>query len=71
MTLLFVDSPGEIVVTDNGDATDFNIFSSCDSKAFKGLPLAIIKAKRCQTGSVVITAESDDLSAVTCTVLTI
>jgi beta-galactosidase len=65
-----VSGPGEIVATDNGDATDFNIFSSHDRKAFNGLALVIIKAKRDQTGSVVITAESDGLPAVTCTVTT-
>jgi beta-galactosidase len=65
-----VSDPGEIVATDNGDATDFNIFSSHDRKAFNGLALVIIKTKRDQTGSVVITAESDGLPAVTCTVTT-
>ena len=45
MTLLFVGNPGEIVVTDNGDAGDFNIFSSHDREAFRGLALVIIKAK--------------------------
>jgi len=65
-----VSGPGEIVATDNGDATDFNIFSSHDRKAFNGLAMVIIKAKRGQTGPIVITAESDSLPAVTCTVLT-
>jgi beta-galactosidase len=67
---LSVSGPGEIVATDNGDATDFNVFSSHDRKAFNGLALVIIKAKRGQTGPVIITAESDGLPAVTCTVLT-
>ena len=62
--------PGEIVATDNGDPTDFNIFSSHDRKTFNGLAMVIIKAKRGQTGPVVITAETDGLPAVTCTVLT-
>jgi beta-galactosidase len=65
-----VSGPGEIVATDNGDPTDFNIFSSHDRKAFNGLAMVIIKAKRGQTGPVVITAESDGLPTVTCTVLT-
>ncbi len=65
-----VSGPGEIVATDNGDPTDFNIFSSHDRKAFNGLAMLIIKAKRGHTGPVVITAESDGLPAVTCTVLT-
>jgi len=65
-----ISGPSEIVATDNGDATDFNVFSSHDRNAFNGLVLLIIKAKRGQTGSIVITAESDGLPAVTCTVLT-
>jgi hypothetical protein len=60
----------EIVVIDIGDATDFNIFSSHDRKAFNDFILVIIKVKCRYTGSVVITAESDGLPAVTCTVLT-
>lgn len=70
MTLLFVGNPGEIVVTDNGDATDFNIFSPHDRIAFNDLSLVIIKAKHRQTGPVVLAVEYDSLHAVTCTVLT-
>jgi beta-galactosidase len=65
-----VSGPGEIVATDNGDPTDFSVFSSHDRMAFNGLALVIIKAKRGQTGSVVVTAESDRLPAVTCTITT-
>jgi beta-galactosidase len=65
-----VSGPGEIVATDNGDATDFNIFSSHDRKAFSGLALVIVRAKHNQTGSVVITAESDGLPVAKCTVKT-
>ena len=68
MTLSLVGGTSEIVATDNGDATDFNIFLSHDRKAFNGLVLLIIKARRGQTGPVVITSESDGLFAVTCTV---
>ncbi len=62
--------PGEIIATDNGDPTDFDVFPSHERKAFNGLALVIIKAKPGQTGSVVITAESDGLPAATCTVTT-
>ena len=65
-----VSGPGEIVATDNGDPTDFNVFPSHERKAFNGLALVIVKAKRGQTGKIVITAESDGLPAVTCTVTT-
>ena len=46
MTLSFVGKPDEIVATDNSDASDSNIFSSLDRKAFNDLALVIIKAKR-------------------------
>ena len=63
-----VSGPGEIVATDNGDATDFNVFSSHERKAFNGLALVIIKSKRGQSGSVVVTAESDGFPAASCTI---
>lgn len=63
-----VSGPGEIVATDNGDATDLNIFSSHDRRAFNGLALVIIKAKRGQTGSIIITAESEGLPNAVCTI---
>jgi len=65
-----VSGPGEIVATDNGDATDLSNFSSHDRKAFNGLALVIIKAKRGQSGQIVVTAESDGLPAVKCTITT-
>jgi beta-galactosidase len=65
-----VSGPGEIVATDNGDATDLNIFSSHDRKAFNGLALVIVKAKRGQTGQIVIKAESEGLPPALCTVTT-
>jgi beta-galactosidase len=65
-----VSGPGEIVATDNGDPTDFNIFSSHERNAFSGLALVIVKSKRGQTGPVVVTAESDGLTAATCTITT-
>ncbi|MBN1973695.1 MAG: DUF4982 domain-containing protein [Sedimentisphaerales bacterium] len=63
-----VSGPGEIVAADNGDPTDFTVFPSHDRKAFNGLALVIVKAKRGQTGSIVITAESDGIPAAKCTV---
>jgi beta-galactosidase len=65
-----VSGPGEIVATDNGDPTDFNVFPSQERNAFNGLALVIIKAKRNQTGSIVITAESEDLPPATHTITT-
>ena len=53
---LDIAGPGEIVATDNGDATDLNLFSSPDRKAFNGLALAIVKAKHGQAGPITLTA---------------
>jgi beta-galactosidase len=65
-----ISGPGEIVATDNGDPTDMTAFPSHERKAFNGLALVIVKSKRGQTGSVVVTAESDGLPPVTCSVNT-
>ncbi len=63
-----ISGPGEIVATDNGDATDLHIFSSPDRNAFNGLALAIVKAKRGGTGVITLTAKSDGLTAATATI---
>ena len=65
-----VTGPGTLVATDNGDATDLNIFSSPDRRAFNGLALAIVKAKRGQPGAITITARSEGLTAAKTTVAT-
>jgi beta-galactosidase len=51
--------PGEIVATDNGDATDLTSFPSPDRKAFHGLALAIVRGT--QTGGITIQASSPGL----------
>jgi beta-galactosidase len=56
-----VNGPGEIVATDNGDPTDVTAFSSKDRKAFNGLALVIIRAKRGQRGDIAVIAKSDGL----------
>jgi beta-galactosidase len=58
-----VSGPGEIVATDNGDATDLVSFPSHDRKAFNGLCLAIVRAKAGQTGTIKLTASADHLKA--------
>ncbi len=50
-----VTGPGEIIATDNGDATDLSSFQDTDRKAFNGLALAIVKAKRGQGGVIAST----------------
>jgi len=58
-----IKGPGEIVATDNGDATDLNIFSHPDRKAFNGLALAIVRAKPGETGKISLTATSEGLKS--------
>jgi beta-galactosidase len=60
-----ITGPGEIVATDNGDPTDFTIFSSADRKAFNGLALVIVRAVRGQSGKISVTAKSDGLTSAT------
>jgi beta-galactosidase len=63
-----ITGPGEIVATDNGDATDLASFQTTDRKAFNGLALAIVKAKRGQPGVITLTATSDGLTAAKTTI---
>jgi beta-galactosidase len=63
-----IDGPGEIVATDNGDATDFREFASKERNAFNGLALVIVKAKRGQTGTIVVTAKSEGLPDTSATI---
>jgi beta-galactosidase len=58
-----ISGPGEIVATDNGDATDLVSFSSPERRAFNGLCLAIVRAKAGQTGTIKLTASADNLKA--------
>ncbi|HYD51809.1 MAG TPA: DUF4982 domain-containing protein, partial [Gemmatimonadaceae bacterium] len=58
-----VEGPGELVATDNGDATSFEPFQSPERRAFNGLALAIVRAKRGATGRIVVTATAEGLTA--------
>lgn len=53
-----LQGPGEIVATDNGDATDLTSFQSPERAAFNGLALAIVRGRPGQPGSITIRAES-------------
>lgn len=64
-----ISGPGEIVATDNGDPTDMTAFPSKDRKAFNGLALAIVRAKRGQQGSIIVAAKSDGLEETRITVV--
>jgi beta-galactosidase len=56
-----IEGPGEIVATDNGDATSLESFQSRERNAFNGLCLAIVRAKPGQPGSIRLTAAADGL----------
>jgi beta-galactosidase len=57
-----IEGPGEIVATDNGDATDLTAFPSQERKSFNGLALAIVKAKPGATGVITVKATADGLT---------
>ena len=56
-----IEGPGEIVATDNGDATSFESFQAPERNAYNGLALVIVRAKIGQTGTILLKAESPDL----------
>ncbi|KAM7196272.1 glycoside hydrolase [Naviculisporaceae sp. PSN 640] len=56
-----VEGAGEIVSTDNGDATDMTSFGSLSRKVFGGLGLAIVRAKG--AGEIKLSAEANGLRA--------
>jgi beta-galactosidase len=66
-----VSGPGEIVATDNGDPTDFVVFASSERRAFNGLALVVVKAKRGQAGKITVTAKSEGLAEATASITSI
>ena len=56
-----ISGPGEIVATDNGDATDHTSFQSKERKAFNGLALVIVRAN--SAGKITVTASGDGLES--------
>ena len=56
-----IEGPGEIVATDNGDATNFVPFPSHEREAFNGLALVIVKSKTKDSGLIKIIAKSAGL----------
>jgi beta-galactosidase len=57
-----ISGPGEIVATDNGDATSLVSFQSRQRPAFNGLALAIVRTLAGQTGSITVKATSEGLT---------
>lgn len=60
-----ISGPGEIVATDNGDATSFESFQAPEHDAFNGLALVIVRAKAGETGTFTVKAESPGLKPAT------
>jgi len=60
-----VEGPGEIVATDNGDATSFESFQAPERKAYNGLALVIVRGKPGTTGEIKLTATADGLAPAT------
>jgi len=63
-----VDGPGEIVAVDNGDATSFGPFQTSQRKAYNGLCLVIVRAKRDTSGTFTVKAISDGLAGAQTTI---
>jgi beta-galactosidase len=62
-----LEGPGEIVATDNGDATSFESFQAPEHNAYNGLALVIIRSLPDQHGTLKLTAEAEDLLPATIT----
>ncbi|MEI8309274.1 MAG: beta-galactosidase GalB [Verrucomicrobiota bacterium] len=63
-----VSGPGEIVAVDNGDATSFEPFQASRRKAYNGLALVMVRAKKGEAGTFSLTAKSDGLAGATTTI---
>ena len=58
-----IEGPGEIVATDNGDATSFESFQAPERNAYNGLALVIVRAKAGEPGTIKLTASADGLAS--------
>ncbi|HEY1489588.1 MAG TPA: DUF4982 domain-containing protein, partial [Verrucomicrobiae bacterium] len=57
-----IEGPGEIVATDNGDATSLVSFQSKERDAYNGLALVIVRSKPGEAGTIVLKAKADGLA---------
>ncbi len=60
-----VAGPGEIVAVGNGDATSFESFKGHQMRAFNGQCLVVMRARPGESGSIVLTAKANGLTAAT------
>ena len=56
-----ISGAGEIVATDNGDATDLSSFQSKTRKAYNGMALVIVRSIKGKNGKITLKAVSDGL----------
>jgi beta-galactosidase len=56
-----IDGPGEIIATDNGDATSHVPFQATERAAFNGQLLAIVRAEAGRDGAIRLRAASDGI----------
>jgi beta-galactosidase len=56
-----IGGPGEIVATDNGDATSYESFQKPEHDAFNGLALVIVRSKPGLSGAIKLYATSEGL----------
>lgn len=64
-----IEGDGEIVATDNGDAISFESFQSPVRKAYNGMALVIVKAKKGSSGQFKVKAMSDNLKSAQITIV--
>ena len=58
-----ITGPGEIIATDNGDATSLEPFQAKERKAFNGLALVIVRTKAGEAGAISVKAKSEGLDS--------
>lgn len=56
-----ITGPGEIVAIGNGDPTNHESFQATTRKVFNGLALVVIRSKAGESGTIRLTAQSDEL----------
>lgn len=60
-----IEGAGELVATDNGDATSFEPFQSSERAAFNGYCLVIVRGKPGRAGAITVRAEAEGLRSAT------
>jgi beta-galactosidase len=63
-----VEGPGELVATDNGDATSFESFQSPERAAFNGMVLAIVRTRPGAAAPITVRASAEGLRGAAVTV---